>query len=149
MTPDFRIRPLELGDMALWEPLWRDYLSFYNANLSDAQIALTFSRYCDADRQDMKAWVAVEGGEILGICHVIIHSHGWHEAPVTYLQDLFTAQAARGRGVARGLITKIYEDADKAGRPSVYWMTQEGNATARALYDRIAVKTEFIKYARG
>ena len=38
MTPDFRIRPLELGDMALWEPLWRDYLSFYNANLSDDQL---------------------------------------------------------------------------------------------------------------
>jgi hypothetical protein len=27
-------------------------------------------------------------------------------------------------------------------------MTQEDNATARKLYDRIAAKTEFIKYQR-
>ena len=29
-----------------------------------------------------------------------------------------------------------------------YWLTQAGNATARRLYDRVAVQTDFIKYDR-
>lgn len=149
MTAAFEIRPLDVDDFEQWAPLWRDYLAFYEADLTDEQIKLTFARYCELERADMKAWVAEEGGTLLGLCHVIIHSHGWHAAPVTYLQDLFTAPTARGHGIARALIQTIYTDADQAGRPSVYWMTQKGNATARALYDRIAKKTDFIKYARG
>jgi hypothetical protein len=37
----------------------------------------------------------------------------------------------------------------RAGRPNVYWTTQTGNATARRLYDRIAVATDFMKYSRS
>ena len=32
--------------------------------------------------------------------------------------------------------------------PSVYWLTQEFNATARKLYDRVAMLTPFVKYQR-
>ena len=33
-------------------------------------------------------------------------------------------------------------------RPNVYWLTQEFNATARRLYDRVGRATPFIKYRR-
>jgi hypothetical protein len=46
------------------------------------------------------------------------------------------------------LIEKVYEEADKCGTPTVYWLTQEFNAPARKLYDKIADLTPFIKYAR-
>ena len=42
----------------------------------------------------------------------------------------------------------VYEAADKAGAPSVYWTTQDFNETARKLYDRIAKLTPFIRYNR-
>ena len=48
----------------------------------------------------------------------------------------------------RALITAVYAAADEAGAPSVYWLTQEGNTTARQLYDRIATPTDFMKYQR-
>mgnify|MGYP002622223755 FL=1 len=54
----------------------------------------------------------------------------------------------RGRGVGRALIQAVYDAADAAGAPSVYWLTQDFNAEARKLYDRIGVVTPFIKYAR-
>ena len=38
--------------------------------------------------------------------------------------------------------------ADAAGIPTVYWLTQDFNTTARTLYDRIGTVTPFIKYAR-
>ena len=56
--------------------------------------------------------------------------------------------SVRGQGVGRALIEAVYAAADAAGCPSVYWMTQEFNAEARKLYDRIATLTPFIKYQR-
>ena len=40
------------------------------------------------------------------------------------------------------------EIADRMGCPSVYWLTQDFNATARKLYDQVAKATPFIKYRR-
>ena len=65
-----------------------------------------------------------------------------------YLQDLFAAPEARGTGAGRALIEAVYKASDDAGCPVVYWNTADDNATARVLYDRIARKTEFIKYQR-
>ncbi len=54
----------------------------------------------------------------------------------------------RGQGIGRALIEAVYAAADAAGKPSVYWMTQEFNYPGRMLYDRVGVKTPFIKYSR-
>ena len=67
---------------------------------------------------------------------------------VCYLQDLYATPESRGTGVGRALIEAVYAAADTAGAPSVYWLTQDFNETARKLYDRIGVKTPFIKYSR-
>ena len=50
--------------------------------------------------------------------------------------------------MGRALIEAVYAAADRYGTPSGYWMTQEFNAEARKLYDRIATLTPFIKYSR-
>jgi GNAT superfamily N-acetyltransferase len=54
----------------------------------------------------------------------------------------------RGSGAGRALIEATYALADAEGRPTVYWMTQEFNYRGRMLYDRVGVKTPFIKYQR-
>lgn len=143
------ISALEPGDRPVWAPLWRDYLAFYGTTRPDALFDLTFARYCDPARSDMRGWLARMDGEAVGLVHAIVHQSGWQAEPVTYLQDLFTAPAARGHGVARRLIETVYADADASGRPSVYWLTQTGNTTARALYDRIARPTDFMRYNRS
>jgi GNAT superfamily N-acetyltransferase len=65
------------------------------------------------------------------------------------LQDLFADPDVRGSGIGRALIEGVYAKAKEAGSPEVYWMTQEFNATARRLYDRIAEKTPFIVYQKN
>jgi GNAT superfamily N-acetyltransferase len=55
----------------------------------------------------------------------------------------------RGQGIGRALIEAVYAEADAAGAPSVYWLTQDFNTQARKLYDRIGVKTPFIRYNRA
>jgi GNAT superfamily N-acetyltransferase len=51
--------------------------------------------------------------------------------------------------VGRALIEAVYAAADRKGSPAVYWLTQDFNASARKLYDRIGRVTPFIKYQRG
>ncbi|MEM9755974.1 MAG: GNAT family N-acetyltransferase [Pseudomonadota bacterium] len=144
----FDIRPLASDDRPVWAPLWRDYLAFYDTSVPPEIEDLTFARYTDPAREDMRAWLAWDGGQALGLVHVILHAHGWRAEPVAYLQDLYTATAARGRGIGRALIETVYADADAAARPDVYWLTHESNRVARSLYDRVARNTGFVRYAR-
>lgn len=55
---------------------------------------------------------------------------------------------ARGQGIGRRLIEQVYRYADREALAGVYWMTQSDNLQAMRLYDKIARKTDFIKYQR-
>jgi GNAT superfamily N-acetyltransferase len=142
------VRPIEAGDEAAWRQLWRDYLRFYGAELPDEIYRTTFGRLVDPAVTDYWGLIAERRGDAVGLVHYIFHRHGWRIEPVCYLQDLYVAEAARGSGAGRALIEGVYAKADEAGAPSVYWLTQEENATARRLYDRVGRVTPFIKYVR-
>jgi GNAT superfamily N-acetyltransferase len=68
--------------------------------------------------------------------------------PVCYLQDLFTVDGLRGKGVGRALIEAVYIRAKESGATRVYWMTHETNATAMTLYDKVAIKSGFLQYRK-
>ncbi len=84
---------------------------------------------------------------MLGIAHYLFHRSTTRIEPVCYLQDLFTAPEARGRGVGRALIEGVYVQASSAGAKRVYWQTRESNAAARLLYDKVASHLGFIVYS--
>ena len=65
-----------------------------------------------------------------------------------YLEDLFVDPSHRGKGAGRALIEAVYREADAHQCTRTYWVTEETNATARALYDRMATKTSFVQYRR-
>ena len=65
-----------------------------------------------------------------------------------YLQDLFTDETCRGQGVGRTLIEAVYERAREGGAERVYWLTQNGNSTARRLYDKVADESGFVVYRK-
>ncbi|MET4103849.1 GNAT superfamily N-acetyltransferase [Roseovarius sp. MBR-78] len=142
------IRPIETGDKRAWAALWRAYLAFYETTLPEAVYDITFARLTSPDHPDQGGLLAEMAGVPVGLVHVITHPHNWRVEKVTYLQDLYTAPEARGRGVGRALIEAVYARADAEGCPSVYWLTKDFNSCARQLYDRIGTLTPFIKYSR-
>ena len=148
MQSNLVVRPLAAGDKSAWAKLWVAYLAFYETTLPDAVIETAWTRLMAGDAQDFQGLGADLDGQLVGLTHYTWHPHLWKPEGTIYLQDLFTDPAARGRGVARALIEAVYAAADARGTPSVYWLTQDFNATARALYDRVADLTPFIKYAR-
>ena len=142
------IRPLLPADYKQWRKLWISYLDFYETSLNDEVIDKTFNRFIDEHHNRQNALVAEQSSSLVGLVHYIYHPHNWKIEDVCYLQDLFVAPENRGQQIAKILIEKVYEEADKCGTPTVYWLTQEFNAPARKLYDKIADLTPFIKYAR-
>jgi GNAT superfamily N-acetyltransferase len=82
---------------------------------------------------------------LVGIAHYLFHTSAWARC-TCYLQDLFTAPQARGKGAARALIEAVAAAARERGATRYYWLTQEHNATARLLYDKVATYKGFIRY---
>ena len=92
-----------------------------------------------------------EAGEyekLRGIAHYLFHRSCWTIGDYCYLQDLFVAEGARGRGLGRALILAVEQLARAAGASRLYWLTHETNAGARALYDRLAERSGFIQYRK-
>lgn len=149
MDKDLIIRPPVAADFDRWLPLWDGYNAFYGrsgATALPADItAETWARFLDPS-QPVHALVAEVGGELVGLTHYLYHRSTTAIADSCYLQDLFTSETARGRGVAGALIGRVAVEACGAGANRVYWLTHEGNTTARRLYDRLAEHAGFIVY---
>jgi GNAT superfamily N-acetyltransferase len=96
----------------------------------------------------MQALVAEHSGQLLGLAHFLFHRTTTSIESICYLQDLFTVEAARGKGVGRALIEEVYQYAKRAGCSRVYWHTHETNATAMRLYDKVAEKSGFLVYRK-
>jgi GNAT superfamily N-acetyltransferase len=145
------IRAARRDDYAQWKPLWDGYNAFYGREgptALDPQITrATWERFHD-EREPVHALVAEEEGKLLGIAHYLFHRSTNTIALICYLQDLFTAPHARGKGIGRALIEAVYGKAREAGAPRVYWQTHESNATARQLYEQVAERSGFIVYRR-
>jgi GNAT superfamily N-acetyltransferase len=142
------IRPVAETDREDWRRLWTGYLAYYESQVSDAVYATTFARLLSGREGEFRGLIAEAGGRPVGLTHFLFHRHCWRIENVCYLQDLYTDPVARGQGVARELIEAVYAAADAEGCPQVYWLTQEFNYRGRMLYDKVGVKTPFIRYDR-
>jgi GNAT superfamily N-acetyltransferase len=139
------VSSLVAADHDAWIPLWRDYLRFYDSELPSEVTAISFSRL--AERDGMYAAIARDDHDrAVGFVHWTTHSSTWNPAGYCYLEDLFVSPQARGGGIGRVLIRHVRDWADDAGCGKVYWLTQETNAVARAMYDLVARSSGFVHY---
>jgi GNAT superfamily N-acetyltransferase len=136
--------PLRPEDRATWEVLARGYKTFYSESEPAEAYEQTWRRL--AAGTELFGLGARLDGRLVGIAHYLFHPAVW-SGEACYLQDLFTDQAARGRGAARALIEAVAAAARERGADRFYWHTQEGNTRARVLYDKVARFTGFIRYA--
>ncbi|MDD7970324.1 GNAT family N-acetyltransferase [Roseinatronobacter alkalisoli] len=142
------IRPVSAQDKPQWAQLWYAYLDFYDTSLPLDVYDATFAALLSDDPHSPCGYMAWQDDQATGLAHYLFHAHCWQPEGVCYLQDLFTTPETRGMGVGRALISAVYGAADARGVKSVYWMTQDFNATARKLYDKVGEVTPFIKYKR-
>ena len=115
-------------DYSAWRALWEGYTQFYNSPQPETVTEHTWRRLLDP-QSPVIGRVAVVEGEVLGFAICVLHEGTWVTTPVCYLEDLFVAPKARGRGVARTL----------------YWHTRHDNP-ARRLYDEFTPADDYVRY---
>jgi GNAT superfamily N-acetyltransferase len=151
MPGNLSIRSIHQDDYRQWLPLWDGYNAFYGragkTALAPEITRALWERLFDG-YEPVHALVAELDGTLLGLTHYLFHRSTTSIGPTCYLQDLFTLQIARGKGVGRALINGVYVRAKSAGAPRVYWQTHETNLVARKLYDKVAENSGFIVYRK-
>lgn len=144
------IRPIQPSDYAAWRPLWDGYNAFYGragaTALPEQITASTWARFFSAN-EPVHAFIALHEGRVVGLTHYLFHRSTTRLHDVCYLQDLFTDESLRGKGIGRRLILAVYDAAREAGCNRVYWQTHTSNVEGRALYDKVATHQGFIIYA--
>lgn len=137
------IAPLAAADRAEWDVLARGYKAFYEDPQPDEVYDRLWSRLMGGDA--LYGLGARLEGRLVGMSHYMFHANAWM-ADVCYLQDLFTAPEARGRGVAGALIHAVADAARARGCAKYYWLTKQDNERARRLYDQVARFKGFLRY---
>ena len=145
---DVEIREAAASDEERWRELWAGYVDFYRGSVPEAATARTWSAILDP-HSDIGALVAVQDGEVIGLCNYVFHASTWSTQPICYLQDLYVDPRRRGGGAAKKLILACEEVAKAKGCFRLYWQTQEYNAPARSLYDTIVPRSSFIVYRKN
>ncbi|QND49254.1 GNAT family N-acetyltransferase [Rhizobium lusitanum] len=139
------VREVRPEDEARWHKLWADYLAFYGVSLAPDITEATWRRVFDpASTIFMR--VAEVDGEVRGFALCLTHEGTWIRELECYLEDLFVDESARGQGVGRALLDDLVSLCKTKGWARLYWHTEEGNATARKLYDSYIESDGLIRY---
>ena len=139
------IRAITADDRAAWTPVWTGYLTFYETVLPERVYDETWRRLLDPNEPVWGAFALGDAGTPVGLVHWLFHRTFWSIEDSCYLQDLYVSPEVRGGGHGRALIDHVADKARAAGASRLYWNTHETNATARKLYDAVAVRSGFIQ----
>lgn len=134
-----KIRHLEPNDFPAWLPLWDgNNMGHRNEEVTTE----TWSRITNPDHP-VNGLCAVEKDEMVGFVHYILHNTTGYIEPVCYMQDVFVPTDHRKKGIAKKLVRNIEILAKKNNWARIYWLAEEKNDAAQALYKSIGVKLDF------
>lgn len=139
------MRPLGLGDRAVWEALLAGYAAFYQTNLTADGLQAVWDWVFG--EEDFWADLAMLDGKVVGLCQYQLMHRSLSGAKVVYLSDLYVLPDLRGHGVGRAMIDHVIGVARARGISNVRWLTQEFNYAGRRLYDSYRPKSDFILYS--
>jgi len=142
---DITIRPVADGDRAEWERLYRGYAEFYEVGITGEMADRIWGWLMDPGHE-IEALVAASGEGLAGLAHFSQIASPLRAGHIGYLHDLFVAPRRRREGIGGALIGELHGIAAERGWALVRWITREGNATARSLYDKKAGLTDWKIY---
>jgi GNAT superfamily N-acetyltransferase len=141
-----RVGERDLTDLL---PLMRGYSNFYEVDPSDeALLALSRALIANPDYEGLQ-FIArdSDSGESLGFATVYWLWSTSRAARIGLMNDLFTAKAARRRGVGEALIRACLDAVRERGAVALEWQTATDNHTAQALYERVGgIREQWYDY---
>lgn len=140
------VRPLATADRAAWERLYAGYAAFYKVAQSPEMRATVWGWIFDPTHGTEALVACDRSGDVIGLAHFRPFARPLSATAGGFLDDLFVDPAARGSGAAEALIDALADEGRKRGWSVIRWITAEDNYRARAVYDRMAARTQWLTY---
>jgi GNAT superfamily N-acetyltransferase len=142
-----RIAPVSEEEFETLLPMIGDYQRFYRVEDVDEERNRSFFRRFLHPSEDGLLLGAWDGERPLGYACLYWHFSSLAAAETVLMNDLFVAEAERGRGVGRALIEASAEVARGRGAHALEWSTEPSNVTAQRLYDSLGgERSEWVEY---
>jgi len=148
LSENIKIRAIEVIDEERWRELYQQYAVFYKVPMTAGILNQTWSWLQDSTHP-LEGLVAKQGENVIGFAHFWPQLKPLQGRYDGFLDDLFVDPSYRSGGVGRLLIEALSEIAHKRGWRTLSWVTAQDNATARRLYDDVAVATHWVTYERA
>lgn len=139
------VRAVTAADESQWRELYRGYREFYRLT-PDETVVATAWQWVSTGEHGFTGLVAVEGTTVVGIANLRRFARPSVAGIGLFLDDLFTAPAARDAGVATALLQAAAVLAGTEGASVVRWITDPANNAARRVYDRVAGDARWVSY---
>jgi GNAT superfamily N-acetyltransferase len=150
MPAEFEITALATEEFEQLLPMIAAYQGFYEAGDIRTERNRAFFRRFIAPSDEGMLLRAREDEEIVGYACLFWHFSSTRAVETVLMNDLFVAEAARGRGVGGALIEASADVARARGAHHLEWSTRPDNHTAQRLYDSTgARRSEWIEYELG
>jgi len=142
----YTVTALEKSDRDQWEKLYRGYADFYQVPMNEEILNCVWEWVFDTQKPFFALVVKDEKGAAVGFMHFCEMASPLRGANVGYLNDLFIAPNCRGNGVVDLMFGHLKKATKEQGWPFMRWVTADNNYRARAVYDRVSNKTQWLTY---
>ena len=139
------IREIQAQDKNRWRELYRGYADFYQAKMNET-ILNTVWEWLQDETHELNGLVYETDGSIVALAHYRRMPSPIRGKDIGFLDDLFVVPEYRGRKIGEQLINRLKEISRAENWNLIRWITQENNATAKRLYDKVAQKTTWNVY---
>jgi ribosomal protein S18 acetylase RimI-like enzyme len=118
-------------------PLIAAYQRFYRATPDEARNRAHFGQFLADHSRGIQFVALADDGIALGFATLYFPLGSVAAGPRCLMNDLYTVPEARSQGVGRALIRHCARYARAHGFATIYWQTEQSNATAQRLYDSL------------
>lgn len=140
------VKKMAADDRAEWEGLYHGYAKFYKVPMNDDILEAVWGWIHDENNPFYGLIARDDQGRALGLMHCRQMPSPLRGTHVGFLDDLFVLPEARGLGV----VDKLYEGLNQVGLdnswPFIRWITADNNYRARAVYDKLSDRTQWVTY---
>lgn len=143
---EYYIRFAQGRDKKAWLSLWPDYVDQYIP--TPEALDITWERLLD-NRQDLRGLFlfSVDSDEMVGFLHYVLHRTSSYEGYDCYIEDVTIAPAHRCRGGFGILYAEFVRQIELRGDCRIiHWRTRAKNYVACAAYDKVAERTDWVRY---
>lgn len=146
--PTTTVRDPIPADWPDWHRMWSANCAHFGSAMPPAHDRELWRRIMDPEHPvgALVCSTSDRDGTLVGLAHYVLHPHTFSTKMVCYLEDLWVEPSARRAGIARALIEALVARGNEQDWRRLYWHTETDNVAARALYDRIARATNYVRY---